>query len=41
MNLDYRGVDVAGNIMAAMNISCLEGIDLASATVTRFDGSSR
>ena len=34
------GVDMQGNTMAAINIRCLEGIDLASVPVQNFDGRS-
>lgn len=33
-----EGVDPKGNRMAAINIRCLENIDLASVPVTHFDG---
>jgi hypothetical protein len=36
-----EGVDPKGNRMAAINIRCLEDIDLASVAVTPFDGRSR
>ena len=36
-----EGKDPKGNDMAAINIRCLEGIDLASVPVTHFDGRSR
>ena len=36
-----EGKDPKGNDMAAINIRCLEGIDLASIPVTHFDGRSR
>lgn len=32
------GTDPAGNEMAAVNLRCLEGIDLASIPVQQFDG---
>ncbi|HSV44644.1 MAG TPA: GFA family protein [Ramlibacter sp.] len=35
-----EGTDPKGNAMAAINIRCLEGIDLDSIAVTHFDGSS-
>lgn len=35
-----EGVDPKGNAMAAVNIRCLEGIDLASVPVQNFDGRS-
>lgn len=35
-----KGVDPAGNKMAAINIRCLEGIDLESIPVQDFDGRS-
>jgi hypothetical protein len=35
-----EGVDPKGNRMAAINIRCLEGIDLASVPVQNFDGRS-
>ena len=35
-----EGVDPKGNRMAAINIRCLEGIDLASVPVQHFDGRS-
>jgi hypothetical protein len=35
-----QGVDPAGNKMAAINIRCLEGIDLGSIPVKDFDGRS-
>ena len=35
-----EGVDPKGNNMAAINIRCLEGIDLASVPVQNFDGRS-
>ena len=34
------GVDQKGNHMAAINIRCLEGIDLASVPVQNYDGRS-
>lgn len=36
-----EGTDPSGNRMAAINVRCLEGIDLASVPVTPFDGRSR
>jgi hypothetical protein len=33
-----EGVDPKGNIMAAINIRCLEGIELETIPVTNFDG---
>jgi hypothetical protein len=36
-----EGVDAQGNAMAAINIRCLEGIELEQVPVTRFDGRSR
>ena len=35
------GMDAKGNAMAAINVRCLEGIDLDSVKVTHFDGRSR
>ncbi|HEX3141414.1 MAG TPA: GFA family protein [Rhizobacter sp.] len=35
-----EGTDPKGNRMAAINIRCLEGIDLAAIPVTHFDGRS-
>lgn len=35
-----EGTDQKGNRMAAINIRCLEGVDLASIPVTHFDGRS-
>jgi len=35
-----EGVDPNGNRMAAVNLRCIEGMDLASITVQRFDGRS-
>jgi hypothetical protein len=35
-----EGVDPSGNRMAAINIRCLEGIDLAAIPVQQFDGRS-
>jgi hypothetical protein len=34
------GTDPQGNRIAAINVRCLEGIDLASVPVTHFDGRS-
>ncbi len=36
-----EGVDPKGNRMAAINIRCLEDLDLASVPVTNFDGRAR
>jgi hypothetical protein len=36
-----EGVDPKGNATAAVNIRCLEGIELDSIPVTHFDGRSR
>jgi len=36
-----EATDPKGNRMAAINIRCLEGIDLASVPVAKFDGRSR
>lgn len=36
-----EGVDPKGNRIAAVNIRCIEGIDLDSAPVTHFDGRSK
>lgn len=36
-----EGVDPKGNKMAAINIRCLEGIDLAAVPVNHFDGRSK
>jgi len=41
MNPYAEGMDPKGNPMAAVNIRCLEGIELASIPVTHFDGRSR
>jgi hypothetical protein len=38
MNPFSEGIDPKGNRMAAINIRCLEGIDLADVPVSRFDG---
>jgi hypothetical protein len=35
-----EGVDPKGNAMAAINIRCLEGIDLAAVPIQNFDGRS-
>jgi hypothetical protein len=35
-----EGTDQKGNRMAAINVRCLEGVDLASIPVTHFDGRS-
>ncbi len=35
-----EGTDPKGNRVAAINIRCLEGIDLSSVPVTQFDGRS-
>lgn len=35
------GVDPKGNRMAAVNIRCLEGVDLESIPVTHFDGRAK
>ena len=35
-----EGVDPKGNRMAAINIRCLEGVDVASVPVQNFDGRS-
>jgi hypothetical protein len=35
-----EGVDEKGNATAAVNIRCLEGVDLASIPVNQFDGRS-
>jgi hypothetical protein len=35
-----EGVDPKGNKMAAINLRCLEGVDLASIPVHPFDGRS-
>ncbi len=35
-----EGIDPRGNRMAAVNIRCLEGIDLSSVPITQFDGRS-
>ena len=36
-----EGVDPKGNAMAAINIRCLEGIELEKVPVKQFDGRSR
>lgn len=36
-----EATDPKGNRMAAINIRCLEGVDLDSVPVTKFDGRSR
>ncbi len=36
-----EGIDPKGNAMGAINIRCLEGIDLESVPVTHFDGRSK
>lgn len=36
-----EGVDAKGNATAAINIRCLEGIDLESISVNHFDGRSQ
>ena len=36
-----EGTDPKGNKMAAINIRCLEGIDLAAVPVNHFDGRSK
>jgi hypothetical protein len=36
-----EGVDAKGNAMAAINIRCLEGIDLEAVQVSHFDGRSK
>ena len=35
-----EGTDPKGNTMAAINIRCIEGVDLASISVQHFDGRS-
>lgn len=35
-----EGADPAGNAMAAVNVRCLDGVDLAVLTVKHFDGRS-
>ena len=36
-----EGTDPKGNRMAAVNVRCLEGVELGSIPVTHFDGRSR
>lgn len=36
-----EGTDPKGNAMAAVNVRCLEGIDLEQVKVTHFDGRSK
>ncbi len=36
-----EGIDAKGNAMAAVNIRCLEGLDVDAVPVTQFDGRSR
>jgi hypothetical protein len=36
-----HGIDPKGNPMAAINIRCLEGIDLATIPIKQFDGRSK
>jgi hypothetical protein len=36
-----EGTDPKGNRIAAINVRCLEDIDLASVSVTHFDGRSK
>jgi hypothetical protein len=36
-----EGTDPKGNPMAAVNVRCLEGIDLDKVPVTRYDGRSK
>ncbi|MEP6939794.1 MAG: GFA family protein [Rudaea sp.] len=36
-----EGIDPAGDPMAAINVRCLDGIDLEALPVTHFDGRSR
>ena len=36
-----EGKDLKGNAMAAVNIRCLEGIDLEAITITHYDGRSK
>jgi hypothetical protein len=33
-----EGVDAKGNVMAAINIRCLEGIEPEDIPITKFDG---
>jgi len=35
------GTDSKGNAIAAINVRCLEGVDLDKIKVTHFDGRSR
>jgi hypothetical protein len=35
-----EGADPAGNRKAAINVRCLEGVDLTSLTIKQFDGRS-
>jgi hypothetical protein len=35
-----EGVDPKGNAMAAINIRCLDGVDLEKVAITHFDGRS-
>lgn len=35
-----EGSDPAGNAMAAINVRCLEGVDLAALQVKHYDGRS-
>jgi hypothetical protein len=35
-----EGADPSGNRMAAINVRCIEGLDLSSLTVEQFDGRS-
>ena len=41
IHLYGEGTDPEGNRVAAINIRCLEDIDLASMSVTQFDGRSK
>ncbi|GHD68475.1 GFA family protein [Jeongeupia chitinilytica] len=36
-----EGVDPAGHAIAAINVRCIEGIDLASLTIRPYDGRSK
>jgi hypothetical protein len=36
-----EGVDPKGNRIAAINVRCLEGLDLATVPVQHFDGRSK
>jgi hypothetical protein len=36
-----RGVDRSGNATAAINVRCIEGVDLDALTIQKFDGKSR